>query len=160
MKFIFASAEEEQATAETNDTAAKILKFLAEHGTVTRKQITADCFSGHVSKSRIDPAIDELLRSNPPAIEVTEDRTGNGRPTKSYKLCAANNAIYAKNEAGHGFAGDYGPGEHSELGELSPETQSFVSDVSTACEKTKQAATRMDASSSLKSLKSQASEVL
>lgn len=157
VKFIFASAEEEQAVAETSDTAAKIVEFLKNRGTVKRSEITADCFSGHAFKSRIDPALDELLSTNPPTIEVHEDRSGKGRPTKFYKLCAANNAIYAKNEAGRGFAADFDHGEVSEVSEVSPAGKDLIREVSTACEETKPAGTRMDASSSLKSLNSRPS---
>ena len=37
VKFIFGSAADEVEVAETNDTASKILDFIAKHGRVTRK---------------------------------------------------------------------------------------------------------------------------
>ena len=52
VKFIFASAADEVKVAEVNDTAKKIVNFLMAHTRVTRKQITVDCFGGHVTKSR------------------------------------------------------------------------------------------------------------
>jgi hypothetical protein len=88
VKFIFASAADEVEVAETNDTAQKIVDFLTAHQRVTRKQITVDCFGGHVNKTRIDAALEELLTCNPPHITVQEDRSGPGRPTKFYELAA------------------------------------------------------------------------
>jgi hypothetical protein len=101
VKFIFGSAEAEIETAETNDTAQKILDYLAVQKRVTRSQLTTDCFKGHATKARIDAALDELLTCNPPSIEVHEDRAGKGRPSKFYELAAkyAKEAKKAKNQA-------------------------------------------------------------
>ena len=128
VKFVFGSAADEVAVAETNDTAEKIMAFLAAKRRVTRKQITADCFKGHTSKTRIDAALDELLSCNPPRILVQEDRTGAGRPTKFYEL-GANKANKANNEHPCGFAGDFAVCEQSEVSpecELSPGDSSQV----------------------------------
>jgi hypothetical protein len=53
IKFVFGSAADEVEVAETNDTAQKIVDFLTARQRVTRKQITVDCFGGHVNKTRI-----------------------------------------------------------------------------------------------------------
>ena len=128
IKFIFGSAVAEAQAAETNDTAQKIVTFLAVQKRVTRKQITVDCFKGHASKSLIDAALDELLSCNPPRITIDEDRSGAGRPTKFYQLCA-NKANKANNEYPRGFAGDFEVREQSEvtqIGELTPVDSSQV----------------------------------
>ena len=107
VKFIFASAADEASVAETNDTAQKIVEFLQVNKPKTRKQITVDCFKCHATKTRIDAALDELLSSNPPRIVVEEDRTAPGRPTKFYRLLAANYANKANYEQPRGFAADF-----------------------------------------------------
>ncbi len=155
VKFIFGSAADEVEVAETNDTAQKIVAFLASQKRVTRKQITVDCFKGHTNKTRIDAALDELLSCNPARITVHEDRSGAGRPTKFYEL-AANKANKANNEHPCGFAGDFEIREQSELSpgcELSPRDSSQVRIVR---ELSNQPQTRMDIDSSLSSLSSHA----
>ena len=130
VKFIFASAADEVATAETNDTAEKIVEFLQTKNRVTRKQITVDCFKGHANKTRIDAALDELLSSNPARIAVEEDRSAPGRPTKFYRLTGANYANKANYEHPRGFAADLAAYELSELSELSTNTPELVRIVS------------------------------
>ena len=150
VKFVFGSAADEAQVAKTNDATEKIMLFLTEQKRVTRKQITTDCFKGHVNKSCIDAALDELLSCNPPRITVQEDRSGAGRPTKFYEL-AANKANYANNEHPCGFAGDFASGELSELSpecELSPGDSSQVRIVR---ELSKQPQTRTSADCSLSS---------
>ncbi|QHE88917.1 DUF3987 domain-containing protein [Hydrogenophaga sp. BPS33] len=119
VKFVFGSAADEAEVAETNDTAAKIVAFLEANTRVTRKQITVNCFRGHVNKTRIDAALDELLTATPPRIVVEEDRSGPGRPTKFYEL-SANKANYANNKQRRAVQADSGPGEESERSEQKP----------------------------------------
>ena len=91
IKFVFASAVDEVETAETNATAEKIVSYLAENGDTSRWDLSAKCFRGHVSKGRIDQAIDELLASNPPRIQIESiprPKGSPGSPTKKYKLFA------------------------------------------------------------------------
>lgn len=126
VKFIFGSAADEAEVKETNETAEKIVAFLQAKHRVTRKQITVECFAKHVSKTRIDAALDELLTSNPPRIVVEEDRTGPGRPTKFYELYAANKANKANNKKPRGFAQDFEAGEQSEHCEQTPGDSSQV----------------------------------
>ena len=115
VKFIFASAADEVAVEETNDTAQKIVEFLKERERATRWELTKDCFKGHATKTRIDAALDELLSSNPPRILVQEERRAPGRPTKFYRLMAAKYAKNAKNEKPCGFAADFANCEESEV---------------------------------------------
>ena len=92
----------------------KILEFLKDRGEATRTEITVDCFQRHVAKTRIDIALDELLQSNPPAVEVHEDRSSAGRPSKTYRLCVANKANKANNQNPRGIATDFVGCEQSE----------------------------------------------
>lgn len=91
--YVFSEAADEEASREVSDTAARIVEFVRTSGRVTRKEITRDCFKGHAKKDQIDAALDELLGSSPPAIEIeTVPRaSGAGSPTKFYRM-AANSA--------------------------------------------------------------------
>ncbi|MDO8262190.1 MAG: DUF3987 domain-containing protein [Gallionella sp.] len=134
IKFIFGSAADEVAVEETNDTALKIVEFLKEKGRATRKDLTAGCFQGHTSKSRIDAALDELLSSNPPRIKVESIPRPKGSPgsaTKIYQLTGANSANSANSEHQRGLAGVFAESEPSELCELSPSIIETVRTVST-----------------------------
>lgn len=141
VKFVFGSAQDEADVQETNETAQKILTFITTHKRVTRKQITVDCFKGHANKTRIDAALDELLTAVPPRIEVEEDRSGPGRPTKFYEL-AANKAKYANNKQPRGFAGDSSAGEQSERSKQTPSAAAIVSQVRIVSEPPKSTQTR------------------
>ena len=154
VKFIFGSAADEVAVAETNESAEKIIAFVKSKNRVTRKQITVECFSGHVSKTRIDAALDELLSANPPRIVVEEDRSGGGRPTKFYEL-GAKYANKANFQQPRGFAGDFGVCALSELKKDSELSQSLNSQVRKVREVPKPLETRASAACSLNSLNSQ-----
>jgi hypothetical protein len=144
VKFVFATAADEVEVAETNETAQKIVDFLAVHHRVTRKQITADCFKGHANKTRIDAALDELLTATPPRIVVEEARLGQGRPTKFYEL-TANYAKKANYEHARRFATD---SDARELCEESEVTQGDSSQVRIVRQAKNQPESRADAESS------------
>ena len=134
VKFVFASAADEVLVAETNDMATKIVAYLGDKSKATRKQLTADCFQGHASKSRIDAALDELLSSNPPRIRVESIPRPKGSPgtaTKMYELTDAKPANSANREESYGLADDMGKSERRELCELSQSKSSSVRTVST-----------------------------
>ena len=134
VKFVFASAADEVLVAETNDMATKIVAYLGDKSKATRKQLTADCFQGHASKSRIDAALDELLSSNPPRIRVESIPRPKGSPgtaTKMYELTDAKPANSANREEAYGLADDMGKSERRELCELSQSESSSVRTVST-----------------------------
>lgn len=123
VKFIFSTAQDEAQAVETNEHADKILAFLKGKARATRKQITSDCFQGHVTKDSIDAALDELLTATPPIIEVeTQPRPKGspGTPTKYYSVACAKSANPANSEQRRGFSDDLSDGELSELCELSP----------------------------------------
>lgn len=88
--FVFAEAADEEASREVSATAARIVEFLKSRGKASRKDITRDCFKGHAKKDQLDAALDELLGSSPPAIEIeTVPRaSGSGSPTKFYRMTA------------------------------------------------------------------------
>lgn len=90
VKFIFQSAVDEAGAAVISDVAKRIALYLDHHGQATRTELTKGCFGGHVKKTALDTALDELLTANPPVIEVdTVPRTNGqaGSSTKIYKLC-------------------------------------------------------------------------
>ena len=107
VKFIFQSAIDEAGAAATTDTAQRIVTYLTERGQATRTELSKGCFAGHVSKERLDKALDELITASPPAIEVATVPRPNGQPgspSKYYKPCAmharsANPANSAEREA-------------------------------------------------------------
>lgn len=157
VKFVFGSAADEAEVAETNDTATRIVAFLEANTRVTRKQITVNCFQGHVNKTRIDAALDELLTATPPRIVVEEDRSGPGRPTKFYEL-SANKANYANNKQPRGVQADSNPGEESERSEQKPVGKAESSQVRIVSEEENPAGSRAHAQCSPSSHSSQANE--
>lgn len=130
VKFIFASASDEAVATETNDAAQKIVNYLTDAKSATRKDLTVNCFQGHASKSRIDAALDELLASNPPRIKIESIPRPKGAPgcaTKIYQLTGANSANSANSEHPCGLAGVFTESELSEPCELSLEANTSVS---------------------------------
>lgn len=155
IKFIFGSASDEMQMLETNETAQKIIAFLAAKTRVTRSRITTECFQGHVNKTRIDAALDELLKCSPPRIQVQEDRSGGGRPTKFYEL-AANNANYANNQNSHGSVAYSSACEQSELRDKETHDSQIVDIVRIAREVSKSLHTQASNDCSLTSPNSRA----
>jgi hypothetical protein len=134
VKFVFASAADEVAVEETNDTARKIIAYLKDKTKATRKELTSGCFQGHTSKSRIDAALDELLSANPPRVKVESIPRPKGSPgsaTKIYQLTGANSANCANSEDSYGFKDEIAERELSEPCELSPVDKTTVRTVST-----------------------------
>jgi putative DNA primase/helicase len=108
VKFIFQSADDEAKTALTSDVANKIKIYLSDNGPTTRTDLSQKCLAGHVSKSIIDTALDELLTTAPPTIEVVavpRSKGQAGSSTKLYKLfkeaISANCAKSAKFQINH-----------------------------------------------------------
>ena len=125
VKFVFASAADEVEVAATNDTAQKIVDFLHKHGKATRSELTKGCFNGHTTKARIDAALDELLKSNPPTIAVEaipRPKGQPGTPTKIYTLSAAKYAKSANPEWPRGVVAAIGDGEACEVSETENST--------------------------------------
>ena len=154
VKFIFASAADEADVAKTDDAAQKVLRYLADHGQATRSELTRDCFNGHVPKSRIDAALDELLKATPPVIVVESQPRPKGSPgvgTKVYRLSGANCAKSANGEQPRGLAGDFDDCELSETSELSETGPTTVRTVRTVRNHAKAAETRTSVDSSLSS---------
>lgn len=108
VKFIFQSALDEVAVEQVNDTANELMAFLKMHGKASRTELIKVCFKGHISKDKLDRAIDELLTASPPAIEVETVKRNKGEPgtaTKFYKL-VANSANCANSEHSCGLQPD------------------------------------------------------
>lgn len=108
VKFIFASAFEEQATAKAQEAADEILEYLGATASASRTEIMAKCFGGHISRTVMDTAIDELLHQTPPAIEVEAipRKGGRGSGTKVYRKAGAKSAKSAKPVAAQGLEPD------------------------------------------------------
>jgi len=96
--YIFASAHEEQATAKAQESADAILKYLEATAAASRTELMTKCFKGHISRTVLDAAIDELLRQAPPLIEVEliPRKVGKGSGTKVYRKTSAKHAKPAK----------------------------------------------------------------
>ena len=111
VKFVFQSAVDEAGAAEVSETADKIVAYLAEREQATRTELSKGCFGGHVSKDKLDKALDELLTATPPAIEVDTIARQKGQPgssTKYYKPYAKS-AKSAEPEHSCGLAPDLTP---------------------------------------------------
>ena len=86
--FIFNNSVAEEATKESGDAAIKILDYLRTHGKTSRSALYKKCFSGHLSSGSLDAAIDSLLMTSPPSIEVFKSELlENGKHQKFYKCC-------------------------------------------------------------------------
>ena len=88
-KFVFVKASDAADSVRTSSAAKKIVEFLRVKGQATRWQITTECFHGHVTKSVIDTAIEQLLLSSPVQVVVqTLPRAKGlrGPLTKTYSL--------------------------------------------------------------------------
>ena len=109
VKFIFQSAMDEAGAAELSETGEKIVTYLNAHGQASRSELTKACFKGHISKDKLDKALDELLAANPATIEVESVSVAKGqlgKPTKYYRL-RPKAANFAKNVYPCGVAADF-----------------------------------------------------
>lgn len=108
VKFIFASAFEEQAAAKTQKAADAILDFLSTTASASRTEIMKKCFQGHTHRTVLDAALDELLHQTPPAIEVEAipRQGGRGSGTKVYRKASAKSAKSAKSVTEQEFEPD------------------------------------------------------
>ena len=91
VKFIFSSAADEVATAETNDTAQKIVDFLKAKTTATRWELSKNCFGGHASKAVIDAALDDASDDPPPLLLPPTMPIPNSTPTTAAAATAKAN---------------------------------------------------------------------
>ncbi len=88
-KFVFIKATDAADSVRTNAAAMKIVDFLRIKGQATRWQITTECFQGHVTKSVIDTAIEQLLLASPAQVVVQtlqRAKGSRGPQTKIYTL--------------------------------------------------------------------------
>lgn len=122
VKFIFASAVDEDQAAQTHENAQRIVGFLQKKRSATRTQISSECFKSHTPKDAIDAALDELLTATPPLVEVEtlqRPKGSPGTPTKVYRLVGANSAKSASCEAQRGAEAQSSACEMSETSQLS-----------------------------------------
>jgi hypothetical protein len=131
VRFIFNDAAGELAARESSDGAAKILDYLKQNGQTTRSDLSKKCFSGHLSASRIDEALDSLLMNTPPTIEVLEGEKDekNGKRPKFYRCCGTGES----GEVAHSARNRPSP-RSCETGEVGIAAKNPVSPTSQACE--------------------------
>ena len=88
VRYIFAAKNDlvQQGKIEAN--AAKIINFLKLNKSATRTELSTKCFYKKLASSGIDSAINHLLLSTPPKIEVTviNRAKGTGSKTQKYSL--------------------------------------------------------------------------
>ena len=161
VRFVFSSAAQEEVQREVSGAADQIVKFLAANGRQSRTAITTQCFHGKATRTKIDAALDELLQSNPPAVQVEIERRvdGPGSPTKFYVL-TAKSANSANPEHPCGSAADLDVSEVSEVSELRSVSDAgpvtTVRSVRSVRQTENPAETRANADDSLSSLSSPA----
>jgi len=131
VRFIFNDAAGELAARESSDGAAKILDYLKQNGQTTRSDLSKKCFSGHLSASRIDEALDSLLMNTPPTIEVLEGEKDekNGKRPKFYRCCETGES----GEVAHSARNRPSP-RSCETGEVGIAAKNPTSPTSQACE--------------------------
>lgn len=79
--FLFSSDTPEDSDERKAD-GEKVLAFLHLHGEVTKTQLIKACFGGHITKQKLDGALQDLLSENPPRIEVIHSpKAGNNKRT-------------------------------------------------------------------------------
>jgi len=128
---LFNDAAGELAARESSDGAAKILDYLKQNGQTTRSDLSKKCFSGHLSASRIDEALDSLLMNTPPTIEVLEGEKDekNGKRPKFYRCCETGES----GEVAHSARNRPSP-RSCETGEVGIAAKNPTSPISQACE--------------------------
>lgn len=88
VRYVFVGADEEAKAEKLTEMVRKLLEFLKQRGSATRREITVECFSRRETKLRIDAAVEQLLGMTPPRIYVqTIDRPLGtpGTPTTVYR---------------------------------------------------------------------------
>ena len=88
-KFVFVNATDAADSIRTNAVVKKIVEFLRVKVQATRWQITTECFQGHIAKSVIDRAIEQLLLASPAQVIVKalpRTKGSRGPQTKTYAL--------------------------------------------------------------------------
>jgi len=99
-KFVFVKATDAGDSDRTHAAAKKIVAFLRLKGMATRWQITTECFQGHVAKTVIDTALEQLLLTSPAQIVVQtlpRAKGARGPQTKTYALSGTEPARYPPN---------------------------------------------------------------
>ncbi|MGI2323814.1 MULTISPECIES: DUF3987 domain-containing protein [unclassified Methylococcus] len=90
VRFIFSAKVDAAASQDRADNARKILTFLtAKPAGATRTEISAECFMRHLPAKKIDDALQALMVSTPPRIELFEVPRPDGKrgsQTKVYRL--------------------------------------------------------------------------
>lgn len=86
VRFIFSGMADTEGATERGELGEQIIGFLKKQGEVDRWEIVRDCFSGHMSATKIDGALDDLLAETPPRIEMVLVPRRDGQPGRGRKL--------------------------------------------------------------------------
>ena len=89
VRYVFVSADEDAQLARVMATADQILEFLKQRGSVSRQEITVDCFNRHATKQQIDAAVEYLLGTTPARIQVqvvNRPKSSPGTPFTVYQM--------------------------------------------------------------------------
>ncbi len=87
--FVFAGAEEQPNRQRVQWAAERVLQFLSDRGSASRKELVVDCFSRHQSAAVIDAALAHLIEIAPEKIRVEVQQratSGPGRSATVYRL--------------------------------------------------------------------------
>nr|WP_315232139.1 hypothetical protein [uncultured Albidiferax sp.] len=88
VRYVFVGADEEAQAEKLTEMVRKLLEFLKQRGSATRREITVECFSRRETKLRIDAAVEHLLGMTPPRIyvQIIDRPLGTpGTPTTVYR---------------------------------------------------------------------------
>ena len=89
VRYVFVSADEDAQLARVKEKANQILEFLKQRGSVSRQEITVDCFKRHATKQQIDAAVEYLLSTTPASIQVrvvNRPKSSPGTPFTVYQM--------------------------------------------------------------------------
>lgn len=87
IRYVFMNADEDSRSADVLELSERLLQFLKSARQATRREINTACFQGHVSKQRIDAALEHLLAAAPPQISMElrlRPSGAPGSPTRVY----------------------------------------------------------------------------
>ena len=102
VKFIFQNPANPLAAKAKPTITQRIVDHLTAHGHATRTELTANCFSGRISATELDKALNELLATTPPTIQATTQPRPNGKggtPATVYSLVPSAPATSSANTA-------------------------------------------------------------
>ncbi|MBC7945912.1 MAG: DUF3987 domain-containing protein [Burkholderiales bacterium] len=88
VRFIFSEVGDTEGAGERAVVGEQIVTYLRGCTEADRSQLHKGCFDNHLSSSKMDGALDDLLRETPPRIEVVREarKDGQGRGRTIYRI--------------------------------------------------------------------------